>query len=229
MIMLTTSPVKACIAVDETTGSEEVAAARGGTPRRIFLLSPAHAGGRRAGYLLRDGAKFELARKMREAGGAPIGEVFSFLSGLYFRGKVAYSGAFAAPPEGMPGALVITADRGLVAIDRIITLSDLREMAAVPVDAADARYRQPLMRDAAAMARGLSSEDEVILLGSIATSKYLELLADALGSRLRFPAEFAGRGDMSRGSLMLRHAARNEELRYVRLCDGERRKPRGSK
>ena len=35
-------------------------------------------------------------------GGAPIGEVFSFLSSLYFRGKLTYAQRFAAPPTGVP-------------------------------------------------------------------------------------------------------------------------------
>ena len=82
---------------------------------RIFVLSPASCGGERARLLTAPGAGFPLAHRLRAPGGAPLGEVFSFLSGLYFRGKLAYARAFASPPRRVPGAgvLVITADAGL--------------------------------------------------------------------------------------------------------------------
>src|SRR6266446_8814183 len=81
---------------------------------RIFLLSPAYAGGERAQMILRDPAQFPLARKLRAKSGAPIADVFTFLSGLYFRGKIAYASAFARPARGTPGVLVITPTRGLI-------------------------------------------------------------------------------------------------------------------
>jgi hypothetical protein len=56
---------------------------------------------------------------------------------------------------------------------------------------------------------------EVILLGSVATGKYTETLLPILGQRLLFPADFAGRGDMSRGALLLRSVAAGKELSYV--------------
>ena len=71
--------------------------------RRVYLLSPAHSGGKRAGLLMRGGANFELARRLRSADGAPLGEIFAFMSGLYFRGKLAYANAFARPPAGPDG------------------------------------------------------------------------------------------------------------------------------
>jgi len=96
-----------------------------------------------------------------------------------------------------------------------VTRADLVACAGVPVDLADARYRQPLARDVAALAATLPPDCDVVLLGSIATGKYFDLLADVLGGRLRFPAGFVGRGDMSRGALMLAAARRGEELPYV--------------
>ena len=69
-------------------------------PFRIFLLSPAHCGGKRAELLLNDRASFSLAVRLRSEAGATLGEAFSFLSGLYFRGKLAYADHFARPPEG---------------------------------------------------------------------------------------------------------------------------------
>ncbi|HMF46433.1 MAG TPA: hypothetical protein VKE29_07140, partial [Candidatus Udaeobacter sp.] len=94
---------------------------------RIFLLSPAYAGGERARMILRDKAEFELARRLRGKNGAPIADVFTFLSGLYFRGKIVYANAFARPARGTSGVLVITPTRGLIDARTRICLDDLRE------------------------------------------------------------------------------------------------------
>src|SRR5215472_16717774 len=142
---------------------------------RIFLLSPAYAGGERARMILRDQAEFELARRLRDSKGAPIAEVFTFLSGLYFRGKIAYANAFARPARGTPGVLVITPTRGLIDARTRIYLDDLREFAAVDIHEADPRYRVPIEREARALVNKLPSESEVVLLGSIATGKYVEV------------------------------------------------------
>jgi hypothetical protein len=182
---------------------------------RIFLLSPAYAGGERARMILRDEAQFPLARRLRGKSGMPIADVFTFLSGLYFRGKVAYANAFARPRRGMPGVLVITPTRGLIDAKTRIRLDDLREFAEVDIDKDDPRYRMPIERDARNLATKLLAESEVILLGSIATGKYVDVLLANFGKRLRFPAEFVGRGDMSRGGLMLRCAVDRQELSYI--------------
>ncbi len=182
---------------------------------RIFLLSPAYAGGERARMILRDRAQFPLARKLRAKGGVPIADVFTFLSGLYFRGKIAYANAFARPARGISGVLVITPTRGLIDVRTRIHLDDLREFAEVDIHQDDPRYRMPIERDARYLARKLSAQSEVILLGSIATGKYVNVLLANFGDRLRFPAEFVGRGDMSRGGLMLRCAADRQELSYI--------------
>ena len=112
-------------------------------PRRIFLLSPASSAGKRCAQLVARDADFALARRVRD-GGAPIGEVFSFLSSLYFRGKLTYAQRFAAPPQGCPGVLVITAGRGLVAPETAITIGDVRGFGRVAIDAAERRYVEPL-------------------------------------------------------------------------------------
>jgi len=182
---------------------------------RIFLLSPAYAGGERARMILRDGAKFELARKLRSKRGAPIAEVFTFLSGLYFRGKIAYATAFARPVRGTAGMLVITPTRGLVDISTRIRLDDLREFSTVDIHSEDPRYRTPIERDARILANELPPQSEIILLGSIATGKYVNVLLSSFGDRLRFPVDFVGRGDMSRGGLMLRSTADRQELTYI--------------
>ncbi len=66
----------------------------------------------------------------------------------------------------------------------------------------------------------------MVLLGSVASGKYVDLLADVLGERLRFPAEFVGRGDMSRGGLLLRCVAAESELQYVPVAGTPRHGPR---
>ena len=182
---------------------------------RIFLLSPAYAGGRRAQMLLSERAQFELAQKIRSEDGATIGEVFTFLSGLYFRGKIAYANAFACTANGNCGVFVITPTRGLVDARSMITIADLREFAAVDIDEGDPRYRRPLEKSVRRFAKSLATDCDIVLLGSIATGKYVDVFLKHFGKRLRFPADFVGRGDMSRGGLMLRCAHDREELRYI--------------
>jgi hypothetical protein len=187
---------------------------------RIFILSPAHCGGERAQLVFNEVAQFPLARRLRSPEGAPLGEVFAFLSGLYFRGKLAYAQAFAAPPSGVPGVVVITANDGLRVPSFPMNITRLRRFARGSIDLRDARYRRPLLRDARILAAAAGPDCEVVLLGSVATGKYVDLLLKVFGSALRFPADFAGRGDMSRGGLLLRCVDAGRELEYVRLDGG---------
>jgi hypothetical protein len=198
-------------------------------PERIFLLSPAYAGGERAQIILSDRAQFDLARRLRRRERATIGEVFTFLSGLYFRGKLAYANAFASVSEGSSGVLVITPTRGLVDVRTRISLDDLREFAQVDIHEDDPRYREPLARDARKLARRLTPQCEVILLGSIASRKYVDVLLENFQERLRFPADFVGRGDMSRGGLLLRCAVDKTELTYISVAGAIRRGARPPK
>jgi hypothetical protein len=184
----------------------------------IFLLSPAHCGGKRAEMLLRNDADFDLASRFRTEG-ASLGEVFSFVSGLYFRGKLAYSTRFGQSPPPFPRALVITTGRGLVDPATRVGPSDLRNFADVPIDPGDPRYTRPLERDVRRLAMELTADSRVVLLGSIATSKYVELLLSEVGDRLHFPDPFVGMGDMQRGALMLQAVSAGEELTYIR-ADG---------
>jgi hypothetical protein len=181
---------------------------------RVFLLSPANCSGRRAGLLVRAGAESALAARLQTSG-VPVGEAFSFVSGLYFRGKLAYASHFGRGTDETPPVRVITPTRGLVGPDTPVTRADLLEFAAVDVAAGGERYRRPIERDAEALAANLPASAKVVLLGSVATTKYTDVLLAALGDRLEFPREFVGRGDMSRGALMLRAVERDEELAYV--------------
>ena len=167
------------------------------------------------GLLLSPRAGFALAWELQQKD-APVGELFQFASGLYFRGKLAYARAFGTP-------LVIVPGRGLVPPDTIVTPRELRAMARIPVDLDEPRFRRPLQRDAQALASTLDPGDIVVLLGSIATGKYVDAIEERLDGRLRFPAEFVGRGDMSRGGLMLRCVLHGEELAYVPLTGSVRR------
>jgi hypothetical protein len=201
-------------------GATAVSASRGAT---TFLLSPAFCGGRRGQLLLGGGGPFALADRLR-SGSATIGEVFRFVSGLYFRGKLAYARRFARAPAGE--ALVITPGWGLVRPRQPVSLVDLRAIAAVGVDPELAAYREPLRRDALALRARPSPPEAVVLLGSIASAKYVDVLLELLGERLLFPAEFVGRGDMSRGGLMLRCVLEDRELTYRPVAGAARRGPR---
>src|SRR3954465_8671697 len=121
------------------------------TPR-IFLLSPAFAGGKRGQLVMRDAASSPLPGRLREPGGAPLGDVFSFLSGLYFRGKMAYVRRFSVPPAGLPGPVVIPRTRGLVPTGSAIDVALLREFAAGSVELGNPGYRNPLETHARALA-----------------------------------------------------------------------------
>lgn len=193
---------------------------------RVFLLSPASCRGRRAEMLFRDAADFPLARALRAGRGAELGDVFTFLSGLYFRGKLRYAQAFARPPAGLRGVEVITTTRGLLPPDTPVTLDDLREFAAGDVRRDARGFVEPLERSARRVREALPGEAEIVLLGSIATDKYLDVLLRVFDGRLCFPEPFIGRGDMSRGGLLLRAADDGRELPYVAARDAPRRGPR---
>jgi len=195
----------------------------------VFLLSPARSDGRRAKMLLNPRATFSLAVRLREPDGAEIGEVFSFLSKLYFRGKLTYAREFASADTGVPPILVITADRGLVPPETRLQRDDLEQFCQVDISSGDERYLAPLRRDANAVAAKLPADAGVVLLGSIATGKYVDALLDVFGERLLFPSDFVGRGDMSRGGLLLRSAREGRELAYIPAAGAIRRGKRPPK
>jgi hypothetical protein len=181
---------------------------------RVFVLSPANCNGVRARWLLRKNSRSDLAQRLRSPG-APLGEVFSFLSALYFRGKLAYAQAFSRPPFDCPGIFIITPTAGLVPHDTLIRLPNLRGFGRAPIHINNQVYYSSLRRTAKKLASGIGPDCEVVLLGSLASRKYLEILSPIFGSRLIVPAEFIGRGDMSRGGLLLRYVRENRELNYV--------------
>jgi hypothetical protein len=163
---------------------------------------------------------FPLAERLRSRQGAPLGELFAFVSGLYFRGKLTYARRFAAPPDPANavvgcGVHVITPNAGLRDPDTLVTSTAVRAFAGADVHPDNAAYRKPLERSARSLANEIGADCHVVLLGSIASPKYVGVLLDIFGERLRFPLEFVGRGDMSRGSLLLRKAAEGAELTYA--------------
>ena len=192
-------------------------------PRRIFLLSPASCGGKRAALLFNDRAEFDIAVRVRKQPGAPLGDVFSFLSGLYFRGKLTYAREFTnPPPRKAAGIEIITPTDGLCSPGSLVTLTDLERFATVAIDTEDSRYTFPLERDATKIAERIGPKCEVVLLGSVASGKYVDVLLPIFGKRLVFPKEFIGRGDMARGGMLLERAASGEELTYMPVADPAR-------
>ena len=190
---------------------------------RVFVLSPANCGGIRARQVLSDAATFALAAQLRTPEGATLGDVFSFVSGLYFRGKLAYARRFSRPPDptdhvAAGGVLVITTNAGLRAANVAVTVDSIRAFAGEPIDLSNARYRVPLERGARALFDSIGPDCDVVLLGSIASGKYVEVLLPIFGDRLVFPPAFVGRGDMSRGGLMLRCVESGQELEYVPIA-----------
>ena len=204
------------------------------TGKRIFVLSPANLGGIRARQVMSEAAQFALAQRLRTSEGAMLGDVFSFVSGLYFRGKLAYARRFSSPPDpGDPvvagGVLVITPNSGLRAADVFVTVTSLRAFAGEPIDLDNLRYRRPLEHSAHALLDSIGPDCEVVLLGSIASGKYVEVLLPIFGERLLFPSSFVGRGDMSRGGLMLRCVDSGLELDYEPISGARRQGKRPPK
>ena len=202
-----------------TTSSSESAG-------RVFLLSPANCSGRRAQQALTLKSQSSVAVKLRGPGGAPIGELFAFMSGLYFRGKLTYAQRFAAPPDRSnaivgQGVYVITPNAGLRGPDTPVTADAVRAFAAASVDLSNDGYRRPL-EQSARMLLDQIGDCEVVLLGSIASPKYVDILLGIFGNRLCFPLDFVGRGDMSRGGLLLRQAAAGVELEYAPVAGAVR-------
>ena len=177
--------------------------------------------------LLSPRAGFPLALALRSGAGVPLGDVMSFLSGLYFRGKLAYARAFASPPRGArDGVLVITQDSGLRSSDALVTRDDLVAAAGVDIRSDNRRYRAPLEESAQMLARRIGRNCEVVLLGSIASGKYTDVLVATFGPRLTFPIDFVGRGDMSLGGLMLRCVTAGRQLDYVPVAGAQVHGPR---
>ena len=196
---------------------------------QVFVLSPARGDGERAKLLLSGTATFPLAVALRERGGVAIGEVFSFLSALYFRGKLTYARTFASRLRAAPPILIVTTDRGLVPPETRITIDDLRAFAEVDIATGGERYLGPLRRDVAGLATNVRQQTRVVLLGSIATGKYVDVLLESFGARLVFPSAFVGRGDMSRGGLLLRHSREGVPLDYTPVEGAVRRGKRPPK
>ena len=187
---------------------------------RIFLLSPAHCGGKRARQILSPAARFPLAEELRSSRGARLGDVFAFVSGLYFRGKLTYALRFAAPPAASDpiigsGVHIITPSAGLRGPETLVTCEAIQAFAESDVHPDNAAYRQPLERSARDLARAIGPACGVVLLGSIAAPKYVDVLQSIFGDQLLFPVDFVGRGDMSRGGLLLRKAREGVPLEYV--------------
>lgn len=183
----------------------------------IFLLSPGNASGVKGQRLLNPDSQSELALRLRESG-APLGEVYESISSLYFRGKLQYAEYFQCPPPGVAGVHVITG-AGLMLPETVVSIDQFRRLSAIAIDADNPDYRLPLHRDLCRLREVANSETKVILLGSIATSKYITPLLSVFGEQLFFPRDFVGRGDMSRGSLLLKCYSSGSPLTYLSAAD----------
>jgi predicted kinase len=188
----------------------------------MFFLSPANLSGERGRLVFRRGASFPLAQQLRSDEGAPLGEVYSFVSSLYFRGKMAYGQTFGRAPKELSGALVISPTEGLRFLHERVTLERLRGWADVDIDERNARFTEPLVAHAAALDAAYGTSMRFVLLGSVATDKYVGPLSRVFGDRLLFPSDFVGRGDMSRGSILLRAARAGRELAYAPVAASTR-------
>lgn len=185
----------------------------------IFLISPANLGGKRGKMIMNPEASFELARALRAPTGAPLGEVFSFVSGLYFRGKMLYAEHFGRAANGGEASAVITAGGGLCSLRERLTLTRLRDWQRVAVDDRNPHFTAPLQRHASLLLDAHGDDARFVLLGSVANDKYVAPLLEVFGARLFFPERFRSLGDMSRGALLLRAVKEQRELTYAPVAD----------
>lgn len=181
--------------------------------KRIFLLSPANASGVNGKRLLGRTSKTDLAVRLQRSG-VPLGEVYQFISRLYFRGKLDYAQRFKNPPAGVAGVQIITG-AGLMLPETVITLEQLEKISAIAIDAKNTHYRLPLDEDLLRLRELAGVDVDIILLGSVATYKYITPIQAVFGERLLFPRQFLGLGDMSRGSILLKSCACGLELEYL--------------
>jgi hypothetical protein len=171
--------------------------------------------GRRAQILLNPAADFALAVRLRSPQGAPLGETFSFISGLYFRGKMSYALTFGSARGGLPSAFVMSAGGGLCQLEERVTPARLRDWARTSIDDKNPHFTAPLLRQSAELLEQHEADASFVLLGSVASNKYVRPLLEVFEERLLFPAQFVGMGDMSRGALLLRAAQEGVELPYA--------------
>ena len=199
------------------------------TAPTIFLLSPARCSTTRALALIEARSSSEVARLLHSSSGAPLGDVFAFLSSLYFRGKLTYARTFARPAGAAAGVYVITPGAGLLVESQRIDAAGMRAFATTEVHHENDAFCAPLVRDAQRLLQHAGPHARFVLLGSIASAKYVAPLQQALDNRLLFPADFVGRGDMSRGGLLLRCASEARELAYVPVLGATLHGPRPAK
>ena len=169
-------------------------------------------------------AGFDAAVRYRSPEGVMIAEAFAFMSALYFRGKIAYALHFG----GADNMHVIAPGFGLVPPTWMITEERMKKMRKTDVDMRDRTYVKTLRATSLQLAQEIDADTRVVLLGSVATGKYVDILLPIFGERLRFPSAFAGLGDMSRGGLMLRAVRANHELEYTTLDAPRHRAPGAS-
>ncbi len=212
----------------ETSPVESSLKVPGASSQRVFLISPANAAGTRAKRLLDGTSPSDLARRLN-ATGAPLDEVFTYMSSLYFGGKLMYARKFSNPPPGLPGILIITPSRGLLRPEVVVTRAEMAEISYIRALHTNPGFRDPLDRDARLLSEKLEPGAEVVLLGSIATLKYVEPLVAILGVRLVFPRDFVGRGNMSRGGLLLQCCREDRELKYSPVMNAVLHEKRSAK
>src|SRR4051794_5638580 len=108
-----------------------------------FLVSPARCNGLRAEQLAVSRSPMGVALR---SGGAPLGDVFTWLSALYFRGKLTYARTF-APRR----TWIMAPGLGLRPASHRITVADLHAMGQVDIESR--AFAAPLRTDALALAR----------------------------------------------------------------------------
>ena len=186
------------------------------TPR-IFLLSPASTDGLRAQQLTSPRAGFGAAERYRSPEGVTIEEAFTFMSSLYFRGKIGYARHFAAPPPELALGSRTTASwsslpaSGWCRRACRITPEEMKKLRRTPVDLKSRAYCAPMKKHVEQL-RDLAPDGLGGAPGQRRDRQVRGPAAAGPRDRLLFPRDFAGAGDMKRGGMMLRAVREDREL-----------------
>ena len=180
------------------------------------------------GLRLIDGSSASsLAQQLQTESGAPLCEVFAFLSSLYFRGKLAYARAFARPPHAMRGVFIVTPGAGLCTKRRLSPRRP-RRVCGGRGRSRNPHFVAPLLRDVQALVASASST-RASCCSAASLRQVRRAAAAGVRERLLFPADFVGRGDMSRGGLCCAPRAKASELDYLPVLGATRHGPRAAR
>ena len=134
--------------------------------------------------------------------------------------QATYASRFGRPPPSLPPALVITPTRGLQSPSLPISRSLIEEFASLDWHRPTRAFWIRSSRVRVSFVHRSSQRCAWSCSGASRRAGTSSRWRASSRAGCNYPAEFVGRGDMSRGGLLLRHAEEGRELDYVPLAAG---------